>query len=86
MINTEKQLMVLSDSRWQDCSDNSRSTGASIVFYQGGPIDNCTHVPGPFSQLNVDSEYTVARTSVISLSHLRMINNELLEKYTDLVP
>ena len=42
--------MDLSDSICQDCPDTVRSTGAYIIFYQGGPIEHGTHVPGPVSQ------------------------------------
>ena len=42
--------MVSSDSSWKDCPDTGRSTGAYIVFYQGGPIYHGTHVPVPVSQ------------------------------------
>ena len=34
-INTDNQLMDLSDSSCQDCTDTGRSTGAYIIFYQG---------------------------------------------------
>ena len=44
--------MALYDSSWQDFPKTGRSTGAYIIFYQGGPIDHGTHVPGPFSQSN----------------------------------
>ena len=47
-IKTENQLMDFSDCSWQDCLDTSRSTGVCILFYQDGPIDHGTHVPGPF--------------------------------------
>ena len=46
-IKTKNHLMALSDSSWQDCLDIGRSTGAYIIFYQGGPIDHGTHVSGP---------------------------------------
>ena len=49
-INTENQLMGLSDSRWQDCPDTGRSTVAYIIFYQGGTIDHRTHVLRPVSE------------------------------------
>ena len=42
--------MVFSDSNWQDCPDTGRSKRAYILFYQGVPIDNFTHVPGPVDQ------------------------------------
>ena len=49
-IKTKNHLMGFSNSSWQDCPDTGRSTGAYIIFYQGGPIDHGTHVPGPVSQ------------------------------------
>ena len=55
--------MVFSDSIWQNFPDTGISTGAYILFYQGEPIDNFTHVPGPVSQSISDSEYNTACTS-----------------------
>ena len=49
-IKTEKQLMAFYDSSWQVCTDTGRSTGAYIIFYQGGPIEHITHFPGPVDQ------------------------------------
>ena len=49
-IKTEDHLMDFSDSSWKDCPDNGISTGAYIIFYQGGTIDHGTHVPIPVSQ------------------------------------
>ena len=78
--------MVFSDSRWKDSPDTGRSTVAYILFYQGGPIDHCKHIPGPVSQSSAESEYNSTRTSGISLAHFRMLNNEYLNKDLDLVP
>ena len=50
IIKTENQLMAFSDSIWQDFPDTDRSTGAYMIFYQGGPIDNGTHFPVPVDQ------------------------------------
>ena len=49
-IKTKNHLMAFSYSSWRDCPDTGRSTGAYIIFYQGGPIDHGTHVPGPVAQ------------------------------------
>ena len=49
-IKTKNHLMDFSDSSWQDCPDTGISTGAYIIFYQGGPIDHVTHVPGSVAQ------------------------------------
>ena len=55
-IKTKNHLMFISDSSWQDCPDTGRSTGEYIIFYQGGPIDYGTHVPGPVAQSSAESE------------------------------
>ena len=35
-IKTQNHLMDFSDSSWKDCTDTGISTGAYIIFYQGG--------------------------------------------------
>ena len=55
-IKTENQLMDFSDSSWQDCPDTGRSIGAYIIFYQGGPINHGTHVPGTVAKSSVESK------------------------------
>ena len=50
IINTDNQLMVFYGSIWNGCTDIDRSTGVYIVLYQGGLINNCTHVPGSADQ------------------------------------
>ena len=54
-IKTENHLMDFSYSSWQDCTYTGRSTGAYIIFYQGGTIDHGTHVPGPVAQSSAES-------------------------------
>ena len=54
-IKTKNHLMDFSDSSWQDCPDTGRSTGAYIIFYQCGPIDHGTHVPGPVAKSSAES-------------------------------
>ena len=53
-IKTKNQLMNFSDSSWQDFPYTGRSTGTYIIFYQGGPIDHGTHVPGPVAQYSAE--------------------------------
>ena len=52
--------MVFSDSSGQDCTDTGRSIGEYIIFYQGGPIDHGTHVPGQVSQSSEEGDYNAA--------------------------
>ena len=78
--------MAFSDSSWQDCLDTGRSTGAYIIFYQGGKIDHGTHVPGPVSRSSAESECNAACTAGMAFAHFRMLINELLNKYPYIVP
>ena len=57
-----------------------------MIFYQGGPIDHGTHVPGPVYQPGVESEYNAACTTGMALSHFRMLLHEFLNKDPDIVP
>ena len=79
-------MTVFSYSIWHDCPYTGRSIGAYILFYQGLPIDHCTHVPGPFAQSSSYSEYNVLYTAGMALAHFRMINNEFPKKDSYVVP
>ena len=85
-IKIKNHLMAFSDSSWQDCPETGRITGAYIIFYQGGPIDHGTHVPGPVAQSSVESEYNAACTAGMALAHFRILIHELLNKDPDIVP
>ena len=78
--------MAFSDSSWQDCPDTGRITRASIIFYQVGPIDHGTHVPGPVAQSSAESKYNAACIAGMALAQFRMLIHELLNKDTDMVP
>ena len=85
-IKTKNHLMAFSDSSCQNCPYTGRSTGAYIIFYQGGPIDNGTHVPVPVAQSSAESEYNAACTEGMALAHFRMLVHELLNEYQYMVP
>ena len=74
-IKTENQLIMFSDSIWQDWTYTGRCTGAYIMFYQVGPIDHCTHVPGLVSWSISEIEYNEAFTAIMALESSRMLNN-----------
>ena len=78
--------MNFSDSSWKYFPYTGRSTGAYIIFYQGGKIDHGTHVPGPVAQSSTESEYNSACTAGMDLAHFRMLINKLLNKDTCIVP
>ena len=85
-INTENQLMAFSYSSWKYFPYTVRSTGAYIIFYQGGPIDHGTYVPGPFYQSGAESEYNAACTAVMDLARLRLLIHDFLNKDPYIVP
>ena len=78
--------MAFSGFSWQDCPYTGRSRGAYNIFYQGGPIEHGTHVPGPVAQLSAESEYNAACTAGMALAHFRMLVHELLNEDPDMVP
>ena len=82
-IKTKNQLMVLYDSSFQDYIDTVRSTGAYIIFYQGGPIDYGTHDTGPVAQSIAEIGYSTACNSGMALAHFRMLIHELFNKDPD---
>ena len=86
IIKTENQLVVFSDYICQECPDTGRSKGSYIVFYHGGTIDHCTHVPGTVSQSSAESEWNTACTACMYLSKFSMLNNELFNKDPYVVP
>ena len=73
IIKTENQLMEFSDSSWQDCPETGGSRGAYIIFYQYGPIEHITHVPGLVDQSSAKSDYNAACTTGMDLAHFRML-------------
>ena len=72
-IKTENHLMAFYDSSRKDCPYTGKCTGAYIIFYQGGPIDHGTHVPGPVSLSSSESECNAACTAGMALAHFRML-------------
>ena len=82
---TENHLMAFYDSNWKYFPETGRSTGACIIFYQGGPIDHVTYVPGQVYQSSVKNDYNAACTARMALANFRMLINELLNKDTDIV-
>ena len=78
--------MDFSNYSWQDYPDTHRNTGAYIIFYQGGPIDYGTHVPGIVPESSEESEYNAACTARMYLVYFSMLIRELLNKDPDIVP
>ena len=86
IIKTGNKLIAFYDSSWQDFPDTGRSTGAFIIFYQGGTIDHGTHVTGPVDKSSTESEYSAACTVGMASAHFMMLIHELLNKDQYIVP
>ena len=51
-IKIKNHLLDFSYSSWQEVPDTVISTESYMIFYQGGPIDHGTYVPGPVAQFS----------------------------------
>ena len=78
--------MLFSDSILQYYPESDRSTGAYIVFLQGGTIEHCTNVPGQVYQFSTGGDYNAAHTAGMALANFRMIKNEFMKKDPDVIP
>ena len=84
-IETKNHLIAFFYSSWQDCAYTDRSTGSYNIFYQGGPIDHGTNVPGTVAQSSAESEYNAACTEGMALAPLIMLIHEVLIKDPNIV-
>ena len=56
-IKTDNRFLAFYDYSWKYFPDTGISTGAYIIFYQGGPIDHGTHFPRTVSLSTSEIEY-----------------------------
>ena len=82
----KKQFMLLYFCNYMGSNTIWNHRTSSIVFYQGGPIDHCTHVIVTVAQSSSESYYNVEWTSIMAIAHFRMLNNDLMEKDPYMVP
>ena len=62
--------------------DTGRSTGAYMIFYQGGPNEYGTQVTGPVSQSSAESEYNAACTAgMVNCTHFLHCIEQLVLEY-----
>ena len=73
------------DSSWQDCPDTGRSTGAYVLFSQGGAVDYNTFVPSPVAMSSAEAECNAGAVAGMAMSHIRMLQNELNGHEADII-
>ena len=76
-VKLDHNMFGMHDSSWQDCPDTGRSTGAYIIFSQGGPVDFATFVPVPIAMSSAEAEINASANAGMALSHVRMLCNEM---------
>ena len=76
-IKSTLNIYGMHDSSWQDCPDTGRSTGAFLNFFQGGVVDFNSFLPTPVSMSSAEAENNSGAAACMSMSHLRMLRNEL---------
>ena len=80
-----KQLFGMHDSSWQDCPDTGRSTGAFVLFSQGGAVDYNTFVPSPVAMSSAEAEYNAGAMAGMTMAHIRMLQNKLSGHEADII-
>ena len=73
------------DSSWQDCPDTGRSTGAFVLFSQGGALDYNTFVPSPVAMLSAEAECIAGAMAGMAMSHIQMLQNKLSGYEADII-
>ena len=80
-----KPLFGMHDSSWQDCPDTGRSTGAYVLFSQGGAVDYNTFVPSTVAMSSAEAECNVGAVAGMAMSHICMLQNELSGHEADII-
>ena len=84
-ISSTLNIFGMHDSSWQDCPDTGRSTGAFLNFFQGGVVDFNSFVPTPVAMSSAEAENNAGAAACMSVSHLRMMMNEINYEDPDLL-
>ena len=70
-------LKLFTDSSWQDCPDDGRSTGCFLLYFKGGIINAASFVPTPVALSSAEAEYNALAHSFQAVTNSRQIVNEL---------
>ena len=83
-IDSSVPLIAYSDSSWQDCPDTGRSTGAYLIFMQGGIIDAASFMPDPVALSSAEAEYNTCCVAGTAANACAMLVQELRGNDPDL--
>jgi hypothetical protein len=65
-------LVAFSDASWGDTEDR-RSTGSYLIFFQGGIISHSTFVPSPIAMSSAESEIYAMTVTAMIIHHIRQV-------------
>ena len=83
-VDPSSPLIAFSDSSWQDCVDDGKSTGCCLVLMQGGVIDAISCVPDPVALSSCEAEYNMACVAATCTNACAMLVQELRGNDPDL--
>ena len=77
IIIKDNEIIMFTDSSWNDCIDTGRSTGGYIAMIQGGAVDYGSHLPVPVAMSSGEAEYIASAVACMRSSHLRMLGYDI---------
>ena len=66
-------LVLFTDSSWQDCPDTGRSTTGYLIFYRGGVIDANSMLQIPVAMSSCEAEVMACCSGSMAAAHVHML-------------
>jgi hypothetical protein len=76
-IHNNSPIVCFTDSSFQDCPDSGRSTGAYLIFMQGGVVDVASFMPSLVAHSTCEAEYCTCSLGAMAAFYIRKIYNKL---------
>ena len=76
-------LKLFTDSSWQDCPDDGRSTGCYLLYFRGGLVNAGSFVPTPIALSSAEAEYNALAHSFQAVVNSRQLIHELYGNNAD---
>ena len=76
-------LKLFTDSSWQDCPDDGRSTGCYLLYFKGGIINGGSFVPTPVALSSAEAEYNALSHAFQAVVNSRQAVHEVYGNHPD---
>ena len=70
-------MVIFTDSSWNDCIDNGKSSDGNLAMSQGRATDYSSHLPVPVAMSSGEAKLILAVAVYIKSSYLRMLIYDL---------